>query len=157
MTLTILMVLTLFLAALQARLPTLSWLGGLRIELLPAFVVYAALTFSRRRVLWLAIAAGLAQDSLSGAPFGISALAYGGAAMLMTAIRETLDRDLPWIQIGAGALTAAAGSLVACLFVGFSAGGIAKILLLAFATGVLTPIFFLAAQLIGYWLRVGES
>jgi rod shape-determining protein MreD len=84
--------------ALQARMPTLWWLGGVRVELLPALVVYAALTMHRRRALVLALVAGLAQDALSAAPFGISALAYGIATIVLTSLREALDRDLPWMQ-----------------------------------------------------------
>ena len=54
--------------ALQAHLPTLRWLGGGHVELLPALVVYAASTMHRRRALALALVAGLTQDALSVAP-----------------------------------------------------------------------------------------
>ena len=37
----------LLLSALQARLPTAWWLGGIRFEFLPALVAYGALTFRR--------------------------------------------------------------------------------------------------------------
>ncbi len=150
MTLTLLTLLTILLAALQARLPTAWWLGGLRIELLPALVAYAALTFTGRRALWLAIAAGLTQDSLSGAPFGISAVAYGVATAIMTGMRETLDRDLPWVQMGAGVLTAAAVSVAACFVVGFS---ISKLLALTALSAGLTPLVFFAGDFTRYKLR----
>ena len=131
-------------AALQARMPTLWWLGGLRMELLPALVVYVALTMHRRRALALALVAGLMQDALSAAPFGISALAYGVAAVLMTNLREALDRDLPWIQLGAGALTSLAASIIPLFVVGISFGAVLKMLLIASISGVFTVMLFFA-------------
>jgi rod shape-determining protein MreD len=131
-------------AALQARMPTLWWLGGLRMELLPALVVYAALTMHRRRALAVALVAGLAQDALSATPFGVSALAYGVAAVLMTNLRGALDRDLPWIQLGAGALTSIAASIIPLFVVGISFGAVLKLLLIAFISGAFTVMLFFA-------------
>jgi len=139
-------------AALQARLPTMWWLGGLRLELLPALVAYGALTFRRSGLLLLALCAGFMQDSLSAAPFGMTALIYGIVAIVMTGMRETFDRELPWVQIGAGALTATATSAAACVVFGFSAGAVFKILLIAAMSGLITPVIFLAvdyARLLG--------
>ena len=131
-------------AALQARMPTLWWLGGMRIEFLPALVAYMAMTMRRPRVLLLALAAGMMQDALSATPFGISALAYGVAAWLMTNLRETFDRDLPWIQMGMGMLTSAAASILACLVIGISVGVLFKIAILAAISGVITVFLFFA-------------
>lgn len=131
-------------AALQARMPTLWWLGGMRLEFLPAVVMYAALTTHRRRALALALMAGLMQDALSAAPFGISALAYGIAAVLATSLREALDRDLPWVQFNAGALTSLAATLIAFFVVGISFGAIFKMFLVASLSGALTVTLFFA-------------
>jgi rod shape-determining protein MreD len=131
-------------AALQARMPTLWWLGGLRMELLPALVVYAALTAHRRRALAFALVAGLIQDALSAAPFGVSALAYGIAAVLITSLRGALDRDLPWLQLGAGVFTSIAASIIPVLVVGISFGAILKMLLVASISGVLAVMLFVA-------------
>lgn len=133
-------------AALQSRLPTMWWLGGLRVELLPALVAYSALSFRRGSAIAAAIVAGLAQDALSAAPFGITGLAYGGAALLLSGLREALDRELPWVQISAGAWTAAASATVACVVVGFSQGAMLKIVLLAALSAVIAPMVFFAAD-----------
>jgi len=134
------------LSALQARLPTMWWLGGMRLELLPALVAYGALTLRRSGALLLALCAGFMQDSLSAAPFGMTALIYGIVAIVMTGLRETFDRELPWVQIGAGALTATATSAAACVVLGFSAGAVFKILLIAAMSGLITPVIFLAVD-----------
>jgi rod shape-determining protein MreD len=132
--------------ALQAHLPTLTWIGGVRVELLPAFVVYAALTMQRRRALVLALMAGLAQDSLSAAPFGIAALAYGITTIVITSLREALDRDLPWVQWSAGASTSLVASVLAFFVIGLSFGNTIKMFLVASISGVLTVVLFFAAD-----------
>ena len=130
--------------ALQARMPALWWLGGLRMELLPEVVAYAALTMHRRRALAFALVAGLTQDALSAAPFGVSALAYGVAAVLMTSLREALDRDLPWIQLGAGALTSIAASILPLFVLGVSSGAVLEMLVVASISGASTVMLFFA-------------
>lgn len=140
---------TLATASLQALLPTFWWLGGVRIELLPALVVYGALTLPGRQAFALAVAAGLGQDALSAAPFGISALAYSAAALVMIFLRDALDRELPWMQIGAGIATSAAAAVVASFVVGISFGMIFKILFVAAISGVITPVLFFALDYAG--------
>jgi rod shape-determining protein MreD len=130
--------------SLQARMPTLSWLGGVRMEFLPALVVYAALTMHRRRALVLALAAGLAQDALSAAPSGISALAYGISTIVATSLREALDRDLPWVQWSAGAATSISVSVIAFFAVGLSFGNLFRMLVVASISGAVTVVLFFA-------------
>ena len=125
-------------AALQARLPMLWW----RVELLPALVAYAALTMHRRRALALALIAGLTQDALSAAPFGISALAYGISAVVATSLRDALDRDLPWMQWSAGALTSIIASIIAFFAIGISFGNLFKMLMVASVAGMATVALF---------------
>jgi rod shape-determining protein MreD len=134
----------LIVAALQTQLPTLWWFGGVRIEFLPALVAYVALTMPRGRAIALAVTAGLLQDALSAAPFGVSALAYGISAVLMTNLREILDRDLPWVQMGAGALTSMAVAIIAFFAVGISVGMVFKMVLVASISGIVTVILFFA-------------
>jgi cell shape-determining protein MreD len=131
-------------AALQARMPTLWWLGGVRLEFLPPLVAYAALTMPRRRALMLALVAAMTQDALSAAPFGVSALAYGMAAVLLSSLRDALDRDLPWVQLGAGALMSAATAIIAFFVVGISVAAVLKMIVVASISGVLTVILFFA-------------
>jgi rod shape-determining protein MreD len=130
--------------ALQARMPALSWLGEVRVELLPALVVYSALTLHRRRALALALVAGLAQDALSAAPFGISALAYGIFTVAVTSLREALDRDLPWVQWSAGAAISITASVIAFFAVGLSLGNLVKMLVAAAISGTVTVGLFFA-------------
>lgn len=131
-------------AALQARLPTLWWLGGVRLELLPPIVVYVSLTMTRGRAIVLALVAGMMQDAMSAAPFGLSVLAYGLSALLITGMGDVLDRDLPWVQIGAGALTSGAVAIIAFLAVGFSFGALVKLVVVAATSGITTVVLFFA-------------
>jgi rod shape-determining protein MreD len=128
--------------ALQSRLPTLQWLGDVRLEFLPAVVVYAVLTMRRRGALALALIAGLMQDAFSAAPFGITALAYGICAILMTTLREALDRDLPWVQFSAGALTSMAVAIFACFVISISVGTVFKMIVVASLSGAVTVMSF---------------
>jgi len=147
----ILAVITLLIAAaLQARLPTMWWLGGVRLELFPGLVAYGALTLRRGGALLLALGAGFLQDSLSASPFGMTAVIYGIAAIMLAGMREAFDRELPWVQIGAGALTAAATSVTACVVLGFSVGALFKILSVAAISGVITPVIFLVIDSAGF-------
>lgn len=144
----LMIVAAIILAAIQTRLPTLSWLGGLRLELMPAVVVYASLSLRRGPAIWCAIIAGCVQDSLSAAPFGITALAYGAAAVIITMMGDVLDREEPRVVIGAGALTAALASFAACCVVGFSLGAVMKLVALAGLSAVITPILFYSTDFI---------
>jgi len=137
-------------ATLQSRLPTLL---GFRVEFLPALVVYGALTFRRGSALCFALAVGFTQDALSAAPFGLTALAYGIAATILSSLRETFDRDLPWVQMGAGALASTAVSFVACCVVGFSIGAVAKTLVLAVIGAFVTPLVFFVLDYTRYRAR----
>ena len=131
-------------AALQTRLPTLWWLGGVRWNFCPAAVTYAALTMHRGRAIAIAILAGLMQDALSAAPFGLSALAYGISAVFMTSLREVLDRDLPWMQMGAGVLTSVALPWSLSSRSAYPSAPIFKMCWLASITGMVTVLLFFA-------------
>ncbi len=136
----------LLLTTLQVRLPAMF---GLRLEFLPALVAYGALTFRRGNALLVALVAGFMQDALSAAPFGITALAYGMSALLLTGLRNVLDRDIPSLQFVAGALVSAAAAAVAFFVVGFSF----KILPVAGLAGIITPFFFFAADYTRFTVR----
>jgi hypothetical protein len=134
------------LAALQARLPELF---GVRLELLPALVAYGALTFRRGHALALALAGGFAQDALSAAPFGITALAFGIATVWLSGLRDVLDRQMPPLQFAAGAFVSAAASGAAFFVAGFSL----KLFAVAAVAGVVTPVLFVAADRVRHRLR----
>jgi rod shape-determining protein MreD len=131
-------------AALQARMPTLWWLGGVRLEFVPALVVYCSLTLRRGQAILLALLAGLIQDALSAAPFGVSALAYGLSAFLITGMGDVLDRDLPWVQLGAGALTSVVVAAIAFCTVGVTFGALFKLVVVAATSGITTVVLFFA-------------
>jgi rod shape-determining protein MreD len=154
MTLLIQLSVVFLLAALQARMPALSWLGGLRIEFLPALVAWFSFTVSRRRAITLAIIAGFAQDALSAAPFGLTAVAYVIAAIVMTGLRDVLARELPPVQLVAGAFTSALAGFAACCVAGLSFGGLFKILVLALLTGALTSLLFFAIEFARLFRRI---
>ena len=136
------------LTVLQTHLPAIA---GLRLEFLPAVVAYGALTY--RRPLWLPLVVGFTQDALSASPFGLSALAYGIAATTLASLRETFDRDLPWVQMGAGAFASTVASCAACCVVGFGGGAPLKLLLLAAISAVVTPMLFIVLDYIRYRAR----
>lgn len=132
---------TLLLAALQARLPTAWWLGGIHFEFLPALVAYGALTFRHRRwVVTLAVVAGLFQDALSAGPFGNTGTAYALAAFALVALARAFDREWLWMQMLSGAIVSVAASLPAA---GVH-GAVLKILLLAALSAIVTPFVFFA-------------
>ena len=139
----VLMLLILVAAALQSTLPAI---GGLRLELLPALVAVVALSRPRAAALLLALLAGFSQDALSAAPFGVTALAYGITAVVLTGLRESLDRDWPLVQMAAGAFAAVTVSVAALCVIGFSAVAIFKLVLLAGWSGLMTPAVFLAIR-----------
>ena len=134
------------LATLQVRLPALL---GLRVEFLPALVAYGALTFRRRNALWLALVAGFTQDALSASPFGMTAVAFSVAALLLSGMGEALDREIPPLQFAAGGIVSAAGAIAAFFVVGFSF----KIFLVATIAGIITPLFFFGADYVRYVVK----
>lgn len=145
------LVLTLFalvLAALQSVQPTWWWAGGLRVEFLPALVACASLTLGKPRtaILFAAIV-GLAHDAMSAAPFGITAIGYCAAAAILAASQESLERELPWMQLGAGAFVSFCGGIVALVASGFfSIGAVMKLAVLAFLSALVTPLIFAAVD-----------
>lgn len=143
--------------ALQAGLPTWGWLGGMRLEFLPAVVAYGALTLTRSGGLTLALAAGFMQDSLSAGPFGVTAIAYAIVAILLDSLRASLDRDLPPLQIAAGAVTATTSAVASCCVVGISLGAIVKICLLGILSGIITPFLFFTLDAVRFAARRSAS
>jgi len=130
-------------AAVQAVLPSV---GGLRVELLPALVAVAVLSLRRGPALLLAGTAGGLQDALSAAPFGLTAFAYGVVAVVLTGLRDSLDGELPWVQMAVGGLLSAAASLAAWCVVGISTGAVFHLALLTVFSGLLTPVVFWAVR-----------
>jgi cell shape-determining protein MreD len=94
------------------------------------------------------------QDSLSAGPFGVTAAVYATITALLTGMHQAFDRELPWVQMGAGALLTAATGAAAGVVVGFSAGATVKILALATFSTLITPLLFLFLDwLLASWRR----
>jgi cell shape-determining protein MreD len=141
------------LAAVQARFPTLWWLGGLRLEFLPALVAFGALTYRPWAAVSLAVVAGALQDAASAAPFGTGILAYASVTVFLTGLHDTFDREMPPLQVIAGALASGTMSVVACLVTGYPRWGFVKIIVLALLSAVFTPLLFLAFDAVRYSFR----
>lgn len=129
--------------ALQARLPAL---GGIRLEFLPAVAAFGTLTLGRTGGFICALLAGGVQDALSAAPFGVSVLGYGAAFILVDSLHSLLDRELPPLQMMAGAIYSAGATIAAGFF-----GG--KMLVLALVSALLTPFVFFALDFARYQWR----
>jgi cell shape-determining protein MreD len=91
---------------------------------------------------WRRFGGWATQDAFSAAPFGITALAYGICAILMTSLREALDRDLPWVQFSAGMLTSMAGAILAFFVVSISVGTVFEMIVVASLSGAITVMSF---------------
>jgi rod shape-determining protein MreD len=103
---TILILAAAFLAAFgEAALPGFRhWLGA-QVDLLPALMVYAALSAGMTTVALLAVFGGLWFDALSANPLGTSILPLFVVGFVICLRRELILRELPFAQfvIGAGA------------------------------------------------------
>jgi cell shape-determining protein MreD len=147
----ILSILILFtVAALQVRLPAVL---GFRLELLPALVAYAALTFPRAGALGFAVLAGFLHDALTAGPFGVTAMVYGPAAWFIHRLGGALDREIPPLQIVTGMFVALVGGIAGCLFAGFNLGHLYKLLMVTGASAVITPVTFFVLDFGRYQLR----
>lgn len=86
---------------------------GAQISLLPALMVYVALSSSLPSVALLAIVGGMAQDSFSANPLGVTTLALTLTGFLLHHQRDLVLRDQLYAQVMTGFL---ASSLVpACV------------------------------------------
>ncbi len=135
-------------AGLQAAGPTISWLGGVRLEILPAIVAYVALTVKKpgRVALWASLA-GLAHDSLSAAPFGMTMATFGAAALGLWALRDWLDRGLPWVQLVTGTAVSLVAGGVAVLLIGVTAVAVIKLVWIAALNAAVTVVVFFIVDL----------
>ena len=75
---------------------------GAQVDLLPAIMVYASLTASLLTVSSLALLGGLAFDSISANPLGVTVLPLLVCGLGFFAFRELLLRDQPFAQMMLG-------------------------------------------------------
>ncbi|MSR64655.1 MAG: rod shape-determining protein MreD [Verrucomicrobiae bacterium] len=138
------------LVVLQSTMANVVTIQGAKIEMLPAFIVYCAMSTSLLTSLIVAFSGGLLQDVLSAGRLGLSALPLCGIAIILTTIRPLVFRDFFVIQILMGSAAALFTSvwMVLCqlIAVGHSTvnqSTVATIFWVVLASGVLTPLLFL--------------
>jgi len=117
----LLLLVTLLAVFAQAALPGFRpWLGA-QVDLLPALMVYTALTRSLGMVVGIAVVGGLALDSLSGNALGASLLPLAGVGLAIHSRRDLILRDQAFAQFVLGGLASAivpAGTLLLLLSAG---------------------------------------
>lgn len=114
-----LMVSPLLLAFAQCRWDGVRGVVGAQPDLMPALVVYAALSSGLGVTVATAVVAGMAADTVSSGPFGLSVLPLAAVGVILHLRRDLLLRESVWAQAllgGAGSLAATALS-VTLLFV----------------------------------------
>jgi rod shape-determining protein MreD len=94
------------------------WLGA-QPDLLPALIVYTALSTNFTTTVATAVIGGLAFDALSAGPFGLAMIPLVLLGLLLHARRDVLLRDSLWAQalLGGGATLGVSALSVGLLFV----------------------------------------
>ncbi len=99
----------------QSALPGLRSLLGAQVDLLPALMVYTALTASPFMMIALAVVGGLSFDTLSVNPLGTSVLPLLVVGFLLQLRRDLLLRDQVYAQFVLGLLASALAPALAVL------------------------------------------
>jgi rod shape-determining protein MreD len=100
----------------EAALPGLRHLLGAQVDLLPAIMVYAALNANVAVIAVLAVFGGLAFDSLSANPLGITILPLFIAGFVIFSQREFILRKLSFAQMVLGTVASAVVPVLTILF-----------------------------------------
>jgi rod shape-determining protein MreD len=122
---------------------------GVQLDLLPALIVYTALTAGPPTVAALALCGGLWIDSLSANPLGISVLPLTAIGFVISLRSDLILRDQKYAQFVIGLLAsffAPALSLLLMLTAGKNPligwGTLWQLLIMTFVGGVATPLWF---------------
>jgi cell shape-determining protein MreD len=134
---------------LEASVGLFRNLLGAQIDLLPALMVYAALTLGFTTIVLLALCGGLWFDSLSLNPLGASVLPLLLIGLLIYRSRDLLLREHVFAQVILG-LAAGAAQPLGTLFILLNAGvrpllgwvSLWHWLVMAAGSGALTPVCF---------------
>jgi rod shape-determining protein MreD len=134
---------------LEASVGLVRHLLGAQVDVLPALMVYAALTLSFTTLVLLAVCGGLWFDSLSLNPLGASVLPLLLIGFLMYRSRDLLLREHVFAQVILGAAAGAAQPL-GTLFILLNKGqtpllgwySLWQWLVMAAGAGAVTPVFF---------------
>ncbi len=146
----ILVLLTAFLAVYaQATLEGFRYVTGTQFNLLPALMVYAALSGGTGFVALLAVCGGTWLDSLSANPLGVSVLPLLAAGLVINHYRSLLLRQHRYAQVVLGLASGAAVPLLTVVLLlslnthpllGW--GSLWQWLVMTLVCGVATPVFF---------------
>lgn len=133
----------------QTQFPVLTHLLHLPVTVLPALMVFAALTHGIVTVAGLAVWAGLGVDALSANPLGISILPLFGVGFLLHLRRHLILREQAYAQFWLGAGAGVAVPALTLLLLYFDSqkpvSGLFhlwQILLTGLLNGVLCPALF---------------
>jgi rod shape-determining protein MreD len=99
----------------MAQMNLLRRFTGTQIDLLPALMVYCALSANLGAVTCLAIVAGLLFDSLSGNPLGVTSCSLFLAGCVILLKREMILSDQPYAQFVLGGAASAAVPMLSAL------------------------------------------
>ena len=97
----------------EAAFNGLRFLLGAQLDLLPALMVYAALSAGITAVAMLAVFGGLAFDALSANPLGISMLPLFAVGLWIHVNRDLILRDQVFAQVVLGLAASAATQVLA--------------------------------------------
>jgi cell shape-determining protein MreD len=155
----ILIFLAAFLAVFwEAAFPGIRNVLGAQVSLLPALMVYAALSAGLTMMALLALVSGLLFDSLSANPLGVSILPLFAVGLLIYLRRDLLLRDQAFAQFVLGFLASAlvpVEIVLLLLTLGETPllgwGSLWQWLVMSVGGAVVTPIFF---TLFGWFNRV---
>ncbi len=139
----------LLLVFFQGAFGGIRHLFGAQVDLLPALMVYTALTSGPALMMTLAVAGGLMFDSLSVNPLGISVLPLLLIGFLLQLRRDLLLRDQIYAQFTLGLIASAIAPVITILtlltleqspLLGW--GSLWQWIVMSVGGGVATPIFF---------------
>ena len=133
----------------QSAFTGLRNLIGAQVDLLPALMVYTALTASPFMMITLAVLGGLFFDTLSVNPLGTSVLPLLIVGFLIQLRRDLLLREQVYAQVVLGLLASAMAPLIAILILltlGKSPllgwGSLWQWVVMSVGGGVASPVFF---------------
>jgi len=168
MTKTFLFAAVVLVMALQCALAAVVNVAGVKFDLMPAMVVFAALFASWKHALFVAVVCSLLLDALSFQALGLSIAPLAVAAAAINHFQRVLYRDNILLQAALGGATSLAASVWTWLLLRlgetplpFEFGIAAKIALIALLVALGTPLFLwllkCAARWCGQWLHEKEA
>ena len=146
--------------ALQCAQAAVVNLPGVKFDLMPAMVVFAALFAPWNRALFAAVACSILLDALSFQPLGLSAAPLAIAAAAINHFQRILFRDNILLQAALGGATSLAVSVWTWILLRFGAtplpletGIAAKMILIASLAALGTPLLLWLLNSAARWLR----